>query len=138
MAWNANNDTMHIVYEQDLQAGFPIKGEGMVTDNPIVYVRAVWMGSGSRRTARAAGMTGQLSVTPNPVSEPGDAQRRRIRLGGLVISDAAGRCVRELPLNGRAARCGLDGRKRGRNSSAGRESTSTSSQPAGTPCAENC
>ena len=120
VAWNANNDTMHIVYEQDLQAGFPIKGEGMVTDNPIVYVRAVWMGSGVAEQPAAAGMTGQLSVTPNPFRNRVTLSADGLGSARLVISDAAGRCVRELPLNGRAARCGLGRSERGRNSSAGR------------------
>lgn len=102
VAWNTNNDTMHIAYEQDLQAGFPIKGEGTPTDNPIVYVRAVWMGSGVEERPATAGMPLQLRATPNPFRDRVTFSSGNIGSAKLVISDAAGRCVRELPLRGHA------------------------------------
>ena len=33
------NDTMHIVYQADLQAGMRVMGEGIATPNPIVYLK---------------------------------------------------------------------------------------------------
>jgi hypothetical protein len=101
VAWNANNDTMHIVYEQDLQAGFPIKGEGTATDNLIVYVRAVWMGSGVAERPAAAGGAKQFSVTPNPFRDRVTFSAGSVGSARLVVSDAAGRSVRELTLGGR-------------------------------------
>jgi hypothetical protein len=105
-----NGDTMHIVYEQDLQAGFPIKNEGTVTDNPIVYVRAVWMGSGVEERPVSAGKPLQFRATPNPFRDQVRFSVDAVGSARLVISDVAGRSVRELPLDGRAASVVWDGR----------------------------
>jgi len=105
----AQGDTMHIVFEKDRMAGFPIRSEGTTTDNPIVYVRAVWM-SGIEEGSGVRAKSLQLSATPNPFR--GRVTFSAVNTGSawLVISDVAGRSVRELPLNAHAGSAVWDGR----------------------------
>jgi hypothetical protein len=112
-------DTIHVVFEQDLQAGFPIKGEGTVTNNPIVYVRAVWVGSGVAEE-RAAPAAARLDVFPDPFRDRVRFENRGRGAGRVAISDAAGRRVRELSLVGEPAGAVWDGRNAdGRRAAAG-------------------
>jgi hypothetical protein len=108
VAWNTNNDTMHIVYEQDLQAGFPIKSEGTVTNNPIVYVKAVWVGSGVEAGPQSGAVS--LRVAPNPFRDRVTFQVGGARSGRLRIHDAAGRVVREMNVSARSEAVTWDGR----------------------------
>jgi hypothetical protein len=82
------NDTMHIVYLADLQAGMRVMGEGIATFNPIMYMKvpvsAVAIGEG-RQTPDAGRLTPRL--TPNPC-------RGVVTLSGtepVVLYDNAGR-----------------------------------------------
>jgi hypothetical protein len=109
VAWNADNDTMHIVYEQDLQAGFPIKSQGIVTNNPIVYVKATWFGSGVKAEHPAEAIP-SLAVAPNPFRERVRFQLHGAHSGELRIHDAAGRVVRELNVSGLSGAAVWDGR----------------------------
>ena len=103
-------DTIHVVFEQDLQAGFPIKNEGTVTDNPIVYVKAVWIGSGVEEGSAAAPAPLRLVVAPNPFRDQVEFSVGVVGSASLVVSDVAGRSVRELTMDARARSVVWDGR----------------------------
>ena len=82
------NDTMHIVYISDLQAGMYVQGEGQATLNPVIYARVpVSAVAGVEESPKLQASSHKLAAT---VLSGASGARR---LASSVIFDAMGRRV---------------------------------------------
>lgn len=87
---------LFVLYELDLQAGFPIQGQGNPTFNPIVVWRMTHPG------VMEASWSGPHAVSIEAMPNPAASRTRveyalpRAYVADLGLFDAAGRCVRTL------------------------------------------
>lgn len=90
------NDTVMVIYEQDLQAGFVIQGQGTATLNPFVVQKIPYVGIAE--TPGAVPTRVELSARPNPVTGRANISYALPRSGAvsLQVFDAAGRPVQTL------------------------------------------
>jgi hypothetical protein len=108
------DDNVHILYEQDLEAGFKVMSEGVSTDNPYVYLR-VPRGA-VIPSAVADPLTShdqpaaspELRAAPNPFAQATNLSFVLPRPGpaAVRIYDASGRVVRTLSTGPRPAGAG--------------------------------
>ncbi|MFO7649954.1 MAG: T9SS type A sorting domain-containing protein [bacterium] len=93
------DDTVMVLYEQDLQAGFVIQGQGTATNNPFVVQKIHYpSGPGVVENPGAVPTRTELGATPNPVTSRARISYALPRAGtvSLQVFDAAGRPVQTL------------------------------------------
>jgi hypothetical protein len=95
------DDYLHIVYEQDLMAGFWVQSEGVSTNNPYLYLkvpRTLFPNISVAENPRARVFKPRLSVAPNPFENSTRVSYELHRTGSaaLRIYDASGNLVRTL------------------------------------------
>jgi len=92
---------LHVVYEQDLQAGMFVQAEGNVTLNPIVYMEVpvdIFQGGVSENPLQSHTTVPKLAVSPNPfrTSATIDYSLSRAGSAALRVYDASGHLVKTL------------------------------------------
>jgi hypothetical protein len=94
-------DTVLVLYEMDLQAGFVIQSQGTATNNPYVVQKIPYVGIAE--TPGAVPTRVELSARPNPVTGRASISYALPRAGSVTLQvfDAAGRPVQTL-VDGRA------------------------------------
>lgn len=95
------DDNLHIVYEQDLQAGFIVQTEGSFTNNPIVYMsvpKTIFVSGVAEGPSQPRNFTPKLAVSPNPFRTSATISYNLSRSGSaaLRVYDASGNLVRTL------------------------------------------
>jgi hypothetical protein len=91
------DDYVHVLYEQDLQAGFYVMPPGDMTENPYIYLKVPTTGiAEASRTRRPSPMN--LTVAPNPFNLSANIHYALDRPGSAVlrIYDASGKTVKSL------------------------------------------
>jgi hypothetical protein len=93
---------IHIVYEQDLEAGMYVQGEGNMTNNPMVYLDieadSIIPPSAVGERPSTGLLRSRLSVSPNPFSRSTNVSYELNRPGAasLRIYDVSGNLVKTL------------------------------------------
>ncbi len=97
------NDTVMVLYEMDLQAGFVIQNQGTATNNPYV-VQKIYYPTGGVAERPGVPTRVELAASPNPVTARTRISYALPKAGNvsLQVFDAAGRPVATL-VNGKVA-----------------------------------
>jgi hypothetical protein len=101
VAQNIGSD-IHIFYEQDLEAGMNVQGEGNSTNNPIVYLEiptdSIIPPSAVGERPSTGLLRSKLSVSPNPFNSSASISYELSRAGSaaLRVYDVSGNLVKTL------------------------------------------